>query len=46
MSRKTEHSGPKKGRGAFWGRKAEAKAQSNRRRREQDKSAANPRRNG
>ena len=35
--RKTEHAGPKKGRGAFYGRKAEAKAQSNRRRRENAK---------
>jgi len=34
-ARKTEHSGPKKGSGAFWGRKWEAKQQSNRRRREQ-----------
>ena len=36
-ARKTEHAGPKKGRGAFYGRKAAAKAQSNRRRRENDK---------
>ena len=36
-ARKTEHAGPKKGRGAFYGRKAEAKAQSNRRRRENAK---------
>lgn len=33
-SKKNEHCGPKKGRGAFWGRKAEAKRQSNKRRRE------------
>jgi hypothetical protein len=33
---KTEHSGPKKGSGAFWGVKAEAKLRSNRRRREHD----------
>jgi hypothetical protein len=45
MNRKTEHAGPKKGRGAFYGRKAEAKALSNRRRREQDKIATKPRDN-
>lgn len=38
-SRKTEHSGPKRGSGAYWGRKAEAKRESNRRRREGDKRA-------
>jgi hypothetical protein len=36
-AKKTEHAGPKKGRGAFYGRKAEAKRQSNRRRREDAK---------
>ncbi len=35
--RKTEHAGAKKGRGAFWGRKHEAKRASNRRRREAGK---------
>ncbi len=30
---KTEHAGPKKGRGAFWGPKAEAKRKSSRLRR-------------
>jgi hypothetical protein len=35
---KTEHSGSKKGCGAYWGRKADAKKQSNRRRREQGKT--------
>src|SRR4030043_1187947 len=35
---KTEHSGSKKGCGAYWGRKADAKKQSNRKRREQDKN--------
>ncbi len=39
-ARKTEHAGAKKGRGAFWGRKREAKHASNRRRREADKIAA------
>jgi hypothetical protein len=36
-ARKTEHSGAKKGRGAFYGRKGEAKRASNRRRRDDDK---------
>ncbi len=30
---KLEHSGPKRGRGAFWGRKVDAKHESTRRRR-------------
>ncbi len=34
---KTEHAGAKKGRGAFWGPKREAKRASNRRRREAGK---------
>jgi len=34
---KTEHAGPKRGRGAFWGRKSAAKEESNRVRRETDK---------
>jgi hypothetical protein len=36
-AKKTEHTGSKKGRGAFYGRKADAKKQSNRRRREEGK---------
>lgn len=36
-AKKTEHSGSKKGGGAYWGRKTEAKKQSNRKRREKDK---------
>jgi hypothetical protein len=36
-AKKTEHAGPKKGTGAFYGRKAAAKKASNRRRRENDK---------
>jgi hypothetical protein len=36
-AKKTEHSGPKKGSGAYWGRKTDAKKQSNRKRREQNK---------
>ncbi len=36
-AKKTEHTGTKKGRGAYWGRKVDAKKQSNRKRREQDK---------
>ena len=36
---KTEHAGRKKGRGALYGHKADAKHDSNRRRREDDKAA-------
>jgi hypothetical protein len=36
-ARKTEHAGPKKGAGAYYGRKSIAKKVSNRRRRENDK---------
>lgn len=36
-AKKTEHSGSVKGCGAYWGRKADAKKQSNRRRREHGK---------
>jgi hypothetical protein len=39
---KTEHSGPKKGSGAYWGRKKEAKKESNRGRRATDKSESKP----
>ena len=35
---KTEHSGSKKGRGAYWGRKIDAKRESNRKRREDAKA--------
>jgi hypothetical protein len=38
-ARKTEHAGSKKGRGAYWGRKADAKRESNRARREVAKHA-------
>ena len=38
-AKKTEHAGPKKGRGAYWGRKAEAKRESNKVRREDAKRA-------
>ncbi len=41
-AQKTEHSGPKKGRGAYWGRKKTAKHESNRVRRELDKSEEKP----
>lgn len=34
---KTEHSGPKKGNGAYWGYKRDAKKESNRKRREDNK---------
>jgi len=37
-ARKTEHSGAKKGRGAYWGRKVDAKRESNRKRREAAKA--------
>lgn len=37
-AKKTEHSGAKKGCGAYWGRKADAKKQSNRKRRETNKT--------
>lgn len=40
QAQKTEHSGPQKGRGAYWGRKRDAKAESNRVRREDVKAAA------
>lgn len=36
-AQKTEHAGPKKGAGAYWGRKKTAKKESNRVRRETDK---------
>jgi len=36
-ARKTEHAGPKMGRGAYWGRKADAKRESNKVRRENAK---------
>jgi hypothetical protein len=38
-ARRTEHSGPKQGRGAFYGPKADAKKASNRRRRQDDQQA-------
>lgn len=38
-ARKTEHAGVKMGRGAYWGRKAEAKRESNKVRRENAKRA-------
>ena len=36
-AKKTEHSGAKKGKGAYWGYKKDAKKESNRVRREADK---------
>lgn len=41
-AQKTEHAGPKKGAGAYWGRKKTAKKESNRERREADKKESNP----
>lgn len=38
-AKKTEHAGAKKGSGAYWGRKVAAKKESNRRRRETDKTS-------
>jgi hypothetical protein len=40
-AKKTELAGAKKGTGAFYGRKADAKRSSNRKRRQADKSAIN-----
>jgi hypothetical protein len=37
--RKTEHNGAKKGKGAFWGTKKEAKAGAKKKRRQNDKIA-------
>jgi len=42
QAKKTEHSGPKKGSGAYWGRKKAAKKESSRARREIDKSEEKP----
>jgi len=39
-AKKTEHAGAKKGRGAYYGRRVDAKKASNRRRRQNDKRAA------
>ena len=38
-SRKTEHSGPKRGNGAYWDCKVDAKRESNRKRRTDDREA-------
>jgi len=40
QAKKTEHSGPKKGRGAYWGRKKDAKRESSRTRRKNGKAEA------
>jgi hypothetical protein len=40
QANKTEHSGAKKGKGAYWGRKKSAKHESNKVRREDDKVQA------
>ena len=37
QAKKTEHSGAKKGGGAYWGLKKDAKRESNRKRRENDR---------
>ena len=36
--KKSEHVGPKEAKGAFWGRKADARRESNRKRREDGKT--------
>ena len=41
-AQKTEHAGPKKGQGAYWGRKKDAKKESNRVRREANKTESEP----
>jgi hypothetical protein len=41
-AKKTEHAGAKKGKGAHWGKKKDAKKESNRVRRETDKAEAAP----
>jgi hypothetical protein len=38
-AKKTEHAGPKKGRGAYYGRKRDAKRDSRKRRRHNDRLA-------
>lgn len=43
QAKKTEHSGAKKGRGAYWGRKKNAKHESNKVRREEGKTLADQR---
>lgn len=40
-AKKTEHSGAKKAKGAYWGVKKDAKHESNRRRRENDRQSCN-----
>jgi len=40
QAKKTEHSGAKKGNGAYWGRKKDAKHESNRKRRENDRKSS------
>lgn len=40
-AKKTEHSGAKKGKGAYWGEKSSAKEESNKKRREDTKLIIN-----
>ena len=42
-AKNTEHNGAKKGRGGYWGRKADAKRESNRARRTNDRIATRDR---
>jgi hypothetical protein len=46
QAKKTEHAGAKHGNGAYWGRKAEAKQESNRKRREDAKKSIHEAENG
>ena len=39
-AKKSEHAGPKRGRGGFWGSRQDAKVQSNRERRRNDREEA------
>lgn len=41
-AKKTEHSGAKKGKGAYWGKKERAKEESNKVRRDNDKRESKP----
>ncbi len=41
-AQETEHAGPKKGRGAYWGRKKDAKKESNKVRRAANKTESEP----
>ena len=46
QARKTEHSGAKRGRGAYWGPKKDGKRESSRKRRENDRNESRERYEG